>query len=99
MDLLNKAVASSRSYFSNKALSGFLGAVTYPFMTRKFFKYSDSTTLDVLSSLTQDPKLIGVLTGQWGDYGLPPAQSSFAMHAFVAQHYLDGGNYQQDRPG
>jgi all-trans-retinol 13,14-reductase len=93
MDLLNKAVNSSRSYFSNKALSGFLGSVTYPFMTRKFFKYSDSTTLDVLSSLTQDPKLIGVLTGQWGDYGLPPAQSSFAMHAFVAQHYLDGGNY------
>ena len=93
MDLLNKAVKSSRSYFSNKALSGVLGAVTYPFMTRKFFKYSDSTTLDVLSSLTQDPKLIGVLTGQWGDYGLPPAQSSFAMHAFVAQHYLDGGNY------
>ena len=46
-----------------------------------------------MQSLTANKKLIGALTGQWGDYGLPPAQSSFAMHALVAKHYLDGGNY------
>ncbi|MDP6570617.1 MAG: FAD-dependent oxidoreductase, partial [Candidatus Marinimicrobia bacterium] len=40
-----------------------------------------------------DEKILGVLTGQWGDHGLPPAQSSFAMHAMVVRHYLDGGNY------
>ena len=62
-------------------------------MTRKFFKYADRTTYDVISSLTDDRELLGVLTGQWGDYGLPPKQSSFAMQAFVARHYLDGGNY------
>jgi len=93
MKLIDEVVSSSRKYFSQKALSGFIGSITYPFMNRKFFKYSDRTTLDVLSSLTHDNKLIGVLTGQWGDYGLPPAQSSFAMHAFVAHHYFDGGNY------
>ena len=93
MNLLDDAVKSSRSYFGQKAFSGILDTITYPFMTRKFFKYSDKTTLDVLLSLTDNRELIGVLTGQWGDYGLPPAQSSFAMHAFVAKHYLDGGNY------
>ena len=93
MDLLDDVAKTSRAYFGQKALSGFIGAVSYPFMTKKFFKYSDRTTLEVLSSLTSDPKLISVLTGQWGDHGLPPAQSSFAMHAFVARHYLDGGNY------
>ncbi len=93
MDLLDQAARSARSYFSNKALPGILSSITYPFMTRKFFSYSDRTTLDVLSSLTDNQQLIGVLTGQWGDHGLPPAQSSFAMHAFVARHYLDGGNY------
>jgi all-trans-retinol 13,14-reductase len=31
-----------------------------------------------------------VLTGQYGDYGLPPGRSSFAMHAMVAKHYLNG---------
>mgnify|MGYP001197937613 CR=1 FL=1 len=93
MNLLDEVARASKNYFSQKALSGIIGSITYPFMTRNFFKYSDTTTLEVLSGLTNDPKLIGVLTGQWGDYGLPPAQSSFAMHALVARHYLDGGNY------
>ena len=93
MDLLDLVAKSSRPFFSQKALAGILDTISYPFMTRKFFKYSDKTTLDVLTSLTNNKKLIGVLTGQWGDYGLPPSRSSFAMHAFVARHYLNGGNY------
>ena len=40
-----------------------------------------------------DEEMLGVLSGQWGDYGLPPGQSSFAMHASVVRHYLNGGNY------
>ena len=93
MKLLDETVKSSRNYFTNKAIPGWIGSISYQLMNRKFFKYSDRTTLDVLSSLTNNKKLIGVLTGQWGDYGLPPGQSSFAMHALVAHHYLDGGNY------
>ncbi len=93
MSLIDEVAYSSRNYFSQKAMTGLIGSIAYPFMNRKFFKYSDRTTLDVLSGLTKNKKLIGVLTGQWGDYGLPPGQSSFAMHAFVAHHYLDGGNY------
>jgi hypothetical protein len=34
-----------------------------------------------------------VLTGQWGDYGLPPAESSFGIHAIVTHHYFEGGFY------
>ena len=37
--------------------------------------------------------LIKVLTGQYGDYGLPPKQSSFAMHARVVKHYFNGGSF------
>ncbi len=54
-----------------------------------FFK----TTREVLEGLTRNEQLIGVLTGQWGDYGLPPAKSAFVMHAMVAKHYLAGGSY------
>ena len=36
---------------------------------------------------------MGVLSGQWGDYGLPPSQSSFYMHSTVVNHYMNGGNY------
>ncbi|MDH3254139.1 MAG: NAD(P)/FAD-dependent oxidoreductase, partial [Acidobacteriota bacterium] len=38
-------------------------------------------------------ELKGVLTGQFGDYGLPPGRSSFGMHAMLARHYLRGGFY------
>jgi all-trans-retinol 13,14-reductase len=34
-----------------------------------------------------------LLTSQWGCYGLPPAQSAFAIHARVASSYLQGAWY------
>ncbi len=43
----------------------------------------------MLRSLTANEKLIGVLTGQWGDYGLPPRQRASGAHAVVANHYLE----------
>jgi all-trans-retinol 13,14-reductase len=33
------------------------------------------------------------LSGQYGDYGVPPKKSSFAMHASVARHYFGGGSF------
>jgi len=51
------------------------------------------TTAEVLSSLTDNAELKAVLTGQWGDYGLPPGQSSFVAHALVASHYFQGAGY------
>ena len=58
-----------------------------------FYKFSDKTTDEVVRSLTKNETLIKVLTGQYGDYGLPPKQSSFAMHASVVRHYFDGGSF------
>lgn len=51
------------------------------------------TVREVLEGLTQNQELIGVLTGQWGDYGMVPADASFIMHAAVAKHYFNGGYY------
>jgi all-trans-retinol 13,14-reductase len=55
--------------------------------------YLNKTTYEVLNSLTKNEKLIAVLTGQYGDCGLPPKQSSFLIHALIARHYLLGGYY------
>ena len=62
-------------------------------MRRPHLKWARRTTREVLESLTRNQELIGVLTAQWGDYGLPPAQSSFAIHATIAEHYFAGGSY------
>ena len=91
--LLHSQVKSGRNFFASKLLPNWLGPFMSGAMTKQFFKNGSKTTKEVLKKLTQNEKLIGVLTGQWGDYGLPPERSSFAMHAMVARHYLDGGNY------
>ena len=87
---VNKA---TRGFFAGKALPPFLGKIASPLLNKRFFDYSDKTVKEVLSQLTNDPKLIGVLSSQWGDYGLPPEQASFAIHAMVVRHYFEGGSY------
>ncbi|MCX8114665.1 MAG: VTT domain-containing protein [Burkholderiaceae bacterium] len=48
------------------------------------------TTWQVVRDFVSDPGLQAVLAAQWGAYGGRPAESSFAAHALVMHHYLDG---------
>ena len=80
-------------FYMSKMLPGFLDKVLGYFMRREYLKYSNQTTYDVLSKITKNDQLIKVLTAQYGDYGLPPKQSSFAMHASVVKHYFNGGSF------
>lgn len=90
---VREALSGSQNYFVDKVLPPMASAVAGPFLRRKLLKWAKRTTGDVLDGLTRDPMLKAVLTGQFGDYGLPPSQSSFAIHAMVANHYLEGGAY------
>lgn len=51
------------------------------------------TTWQVVEECVSDARLRAVLAARWGDYGSRPSQSSFAMHATVTRHYLDGAWY------
>ncbi|MEL6185747.1 MAG: FAD-dependent oxidoreductase, partial [Myxococcota bacterium] len=62
-------------------------------LRRNMLKHARRTVHEVLSELTDDARLRAVLCGQFGDYGLPPQQASFSMHAAVVNHYLGGGAY------
>ncbi len=55
--------------------------------------YFNQPTRQVLEELTSNQTLIAYLTGQWGDNGMMPAESSFLIHALIAKHYLYGGYY------
>jgi len=48
------------------------------------------TTKHYLDSNFRSPQLRALLASQWGDYGLPPARSAFAIHAQIVAHYLRG---------
>ncbi|HMW58417.1 MAG TPA: NAD(P)/FAD-dependent oxidoreductase [Leptospiraceae bacterium] len=80
-------------YVSQKIFPDAVGKMASSLSDSILAKYVRRTTGEVLADLTGNKKLRGVLTAQWGNYGLPPAQSSFMIHAAVAHHYLDGGNF------
>lgn len=51
------------------------------------------TVRDALGWRVRDPRLFGVLTAQWGDWGLPPGRAGLQAYAAIACHYLGGASY------
>ncbi|MCG7200210.1 NAD(P)/FAD-dependent oxidoreductase [Marinobacter pelagius] len=60
---------------------------------RKIQRWCSRTTGEVIEELISNPKLAAVLSAQWGDYGGKPAEASFAVHATIMGHYLEGAAY------
>ncbi len=90
---VQSAQKASGLYFAEKAVPRFVARIAGRLLRARFLRWASQSTLDVLRRFTQNEELIAVLTAQWGDYGLPPAQSSFGMHAIVASHYFNGASY------
>tara|TARA_B100000787_G_scaffold31421_1_gene21180 strand:+ start:11095 stop:12681 length:1587 start_codon:yes stop_codon:yes gene_type:complete len=93
VELIFEAIKTSQKFYINKALPSIMNFFVGKKMRAPFHKFSDKTTYEVLKSITDNEELIKVLTGQYGDYGLAPKQSSFVMHAAVARHYFSGGSF------
>lgn len=86
-------VKKSATFFAEKAVPPLLSSLVGGMMRRPALKEATRTTREVLEEITSNQELIGVLTGQFGDYGLVPAESSFYIHAMVVAHYLRGAAY------
>ena len=93
MALVKKAVRTSRNLFMARALPPWLRKIFGGFLTRKAKFYTRQTTQQALDQITDNKLLQSVLTGQFGDYGLAPPESSFLMHCMLASHYFKGGSY------
>jgi all-trans-retinol 13,14-reductase len=59
----------------------------------KIQRWCGRTTGEVIADIVTDPKLAAVLSAQWGAYGGKPKEASFAIHALIMGHYLDGAGY------
>jgi all-trans-retinol 13,14-reductase len=93
VELIFAVNKTSRNFYMEKAIPPLLSKLTGWMMRRPYLKYAAQTTDEVLRSLTKNEELIKVLAAQYGDYGLPPKQSSFVMHASVVRHYFSGGSF------
>jgi all-trans-retinol 13,14-reductase len=92
-DLVMKVSRSMKTFFGGQALAPMLATAYNAVRPLRVPRECFQTTREVLESLTKNQELIAVLTGQWGDYGLPPRDASFLMHAALVKHYFAGGNY------
>lgn len=93
LKLLDEVGSNMQLYTAARLLKPWQLKLAQPLLKRWLPKSFQRSTRAVLEELTQNQTLIAVLTGQWGDLGLPPAQSSFIIHALIARHYMFGGFY------
>ncbi|MDP5292615.1 NAD(P)/FAD-dependent oxidoreductase [Oceanimonas sp. CHS3-5] len=59
----------------------------------KIQRWCSRTTGEVIDEYISNPQLAAVLSAQWGTYGGKPTEASFAIHATIMGHYLDGAAY------
>jgi all-trans-retinol 13,14-reductase len=93
LERIREVTRTSKKYFLEKVLPPALGRLASPLLRRPALREARRTVRDAMRELTDDPRLAAVLTGQYGDYGLPPAQASWFMHALLVGHYLGGAAY------
>ncbi|ONF43672.1 FAD-dependent oxidoreductase [Marinobacter lutaoensis] len=93
LDYLRQVAKAMPGLVLGKVLPDLVAGPLRKRVNRRAPAFLNKPTREVLESLTGHQELIAVLTGQWGDNGLPPAESSFIIHALIARHYLYGGYY------
>jgi all-trans-retinol 13,14-reductase len=87
------ATSSNRKFFQERAFPAVVSKLIGSFYTKNYYKWSDKTTKEVLDGITDNEELKGVLAGQYGDHGMPPGESSFAIQSVVNKHYWKGGSF------
>ena len=93
LDLVRSTAKAAAAYFAAGAMPKSLEFFFGGWMRHAFLAQARRTTESVVADLTGDPGLRSLLCCQWGDYGVPPAQSSFGMHALLVNSYLRGAAY------
>lgn len=91
-----KDLISAARWFGRLMFARLLPRAFYPLsavLTGFGRRLGTMTTGDYLNRQFRDQRLKAVLLSQWGNAGLPPGRSAFAVHAVIGCHYLDGGYY------
>lgn len=93
VELLFAVNKASKDFYVKKVMPDFVKFFASPLMSKGYEKLAKQTTKQVLDNISDNQELKAVLSAQFGDYGMPPAKSSFAIHAAVSLHFMNGGFY------
>lgn len=86
------AQKASGVLFATRAFPAAIAGLVRWLNAKRIERGLETTTADAVRQV-RDPRLAALLTARWGDYGIPPAQSPFAVHAMVMGSYFDGAYY------
>lgn len=92
-DALLAAEEAAHMLGAERAMPDPFSSLLHWWNKRKIQRWCGRTTAEVITELVSDPKLAAVLSAQWATYGGKPKEASFAFHATVMGHYLDGAAY------
>ncbi len=87
-----EAQKASVALFTAKATPAPIAAFVRWLNARRVHRALATTTADAVRGF-RDPRLAALATARWGDYGIPPAESPFAIHALVTGSYFNGAYY------
>ena len=88
----DEAKRASEALFAVRALPAPIAAIVHAYHARRINRALRTTTADAVHEI-RDARLAALLTARWGDYGLVPARSPFAIHALVTSSYFAGAYY------
>jgi len=88
----DEAQRASMALFAARALPAPVATVVRWFNARRVRRALGTTTAESVREIG-DRRLAALLMARWGDYGVTPAQSPFAIHALVMGSYFAGAYY------
>jgi len=88
----DEAQKANMALFAARGLPAPLGAALRWANTGRIRRALGTTTADAVHGM-RDARLAAVLSARWGDYGIPPERSPFAVHALVMGSYFNGAYY------
>lgn len=93
VEALGEAQHALETVFAARCAPPVAGSALIWMKHRSIDRWVQRTTQQVVEECVASPQARAVLSARWGDYGSPPSESSFALHAAVMRQYLDGAWY------
>lgn len=88
----DQAKKASMALFIAKGFPAPIAGLFLWLNSRRVKRALGMTTAEAVSEI-RDKRLAALLTARWGDYGIAPAQSPFAVHALITEQYFPGAYY------
>lgn len=89
-------IHKASNWFIRYFLTGFLPrpvSLLIKLMNKLTERMPLQTVAEYLDKNISDKNLAAILSSQWGNYGIPPKEAAFTMHAAVVNHFMEGAYF------